>query len=118
MSQRSEFSKSVRLKAFIAARGKCQDCGIPLRSTNVEFHHDKECTFGGNAQLENCVPLCKNCHGAITKRQAPVIAKSNRIRAKHLGIRKRSSFATNRDGAFKKKMDGSVVRRSSAVSTG
>ena len=109
---RQEFSKSTKINAFVAARGKCQNCGIQLRSTNVEFHHDKECTFGGDARLENCVPLCKNCHSAITKRQAAVIAKSNRTRSKHLGLKpRRSSFATNRDSPWKRKMDGTIVRR-------
>ena len=108
---RAEFSKSTKLKAFVAARGLCQECGIQLRSGNVEFHHDKECTYGGDAKLDNCVPLCKNCHKAITKKQAPVIAKSNRIRAKHLGIKRKSSFPTNKTGPFRKRMDGTVERR-------
>ena len=47
---RAEFSKSIKLKAFIAAQGRCQNCGIQLRSTNVEFHHDTACTYGGAAQ--------------------------------------------------------------------
>jgi 5-methylcytosine-specific restriction endonuclease McrA len=110
---RQEFSKSTKLKAFLAAKGLCKNCGIKLSTANVEFHHDKECTFGGDAKLDNCVPLCKNCHRAVTKQQAPVIAKSSAVRAKNLGIKpkRKSSFQTNRDGAFKKRMDGTVVRR-------
>lgn len=38
-------------------------------------------------------------------------AKAKRIKAKHLGIRKASSFATNRNGPFKAKIGGGVVRR-------
>jgi hypothetical protein len=38
-------------------------------------------------------------------------SKTARVRAKHLGIRRRSSFQTNRDGPFKRKITGEVVRR-------
>jgi len=108
---RAEFSKRTKLKAFIAACGLCRGCGNILRTGNIEFHHDKECTYGGDAKLENCVVLCRTCHKAITKKQAPVIAKSNRIRAKHLGIKRKSSFQTNKIGKWKKKISGEVVLR-------
>jgi hypothetical protein len=57
--------------------------------------------------------VCKTCHRAITGKRSPVIAKSNRQRAAHIGAQaQRSSFATNRDGPFKKRMNGTVERRS------
>lgn len=109
---RAEFSKATRLAAWQACGGRCQSCTAKLFTGNIEYHHDTECTFGGNADLQNCVVLCRTCHSAITRSRAKVIAKSNRVRARHLGIQQsRQSFPTNRDGPFKKRMDGSVVRR-------
>ena len=108
---RQEFSKATKLAAFQACDGHCQKCTARLVVGRIEYHHDKECAFGGQATLENCIVLCRGCHAEITGERAAVIAKSNRTRDKHLGIRHRSSFATNRDGAFKKKMSGEVIRR-------
>lgn len=88
MSERQEFSKRVKVLAFQAVGGRCPNCSARLGPGNVEFHHATECTYSGTGGIENCIPLCKTCHKAITKERAPVIAKSNRIRAKHLGIRK------------------------------
>lgn len=109
---RQEFSKATKLLAFHNCRGRCQQCDAKLSTGNVEFHHDVECTMGGSAEIGNCVVLCRTCHSAITRQRATIIAKSNRVRANHLGIkRKRLSFQTNRDGKYKRKMDGSVVLR-------
>ena len=44
------------------------------------------------------VPVHIKCHRAKTSEQAPVIAKSKRVSAKHLGIRRKSSALSKRDG--------------------
>lgn len=109
---REEFSKRTKLEAFTRANGRCEKCSARLSPGNIEYHHAKEAAFEGPATLENCTVLCKTCHREITNQRAAVIAKSNRVRAKHLGIRpQRPSFQTNRNAAFKKRMDGTVVRR-------
>ena len=69
-------------------------------------------TFDGGNSLFNCVCLCRNCHRLLTNKRVAVIAKSTRVRNKHIGIRRqRSSFQTNRDGPWKRKMSGEIVRR-------
>jgi 5-methylcytosine-specific restriction endonuclease McrA len=119
MSGRSIFTKRIKLLAFQACGGRCPNCTARLGPGNLEFHHITECTYSGTGGIDNCIPLCKTCHKAITKERAPVIAKSNRVRAKHLGIaRKRSSFATNKSGPLKRKMDGTIVRRNQPFATG
>src|ERR1700722_7238512 len=107
---RQEFSKRTRLEAWMVSGGKCRDCKLRIVG-RPEYHHENEDTFGGSNLLDNCVVLCRRCHGIITGKRAAVIAKSTRVRNKHIGIKRRSSFQTNRDGIWKKKMDGSVVRR-------
>lgn len=85
---RQEFPKSVKLAAWNAAGGHCQNCTAKLFAGNIEYHHDRECTFAGSAELGNCVVLCRACHSIITRSRAPVIAKSNRVRNRHLGIKR------------------------------
>ncbi len=67
--------------------------------------------MGGGNHLDNCVVLCRSCHRGITSDRAAVIAKSNRIRAKHIGIAKASRFPCGRGSPFKKKIDGTVAPR-------
>ena len=85
---------------------------MPL-SNGVEFHHDKEATFGGDNSLENCLAVCIGCHRLVTAKRAPVIAKNNRQRDKNMGIRKRQSrpMAGSRQSKWKRKLDGTVVLR-------
>lgn len=111
MNARREFSKAVKLAAFQRCKGYCEGCTARLFTGKFEYDHDKEDTFGGEPALENCKVLCLTCHGNKTGSRAAVIAKSNRVRQKHLGIKRKSSFATNKNGAWKKKLDGSIERR-------
>jgi 5-methylcytosine-specific restriction enzyme A len=92
METRREFSKRTKLDAFARSGGRCQGCMARLYPGKYEFHHQTECTFGGKASLENAVVLCVACHAAITRKRAAVIAKSNRVREKHLGIRRPGKF--------------------------
>lgn len=109
---RHEFSKRTRLEAFTRCGGKCEACGSILRPGHVEYDHDKPAAFSGGNSLANCRVLCRGCHGEKTfQRDIPAIAKSNRIRAREAGIKKRSTFACSRDSKFKKKISGEVVRR-------
>jgi 5-methylcytosine-specific restriction protein A len=67
---------------------------------------------GGKNEETNLQPLLVEHHKAKTKVDVAIKSKSYERRAKHRGIkRKRFSFATNRDGKFKKKMSGKTVRR-------
>jgi 5-methylcytosine-specific restriction enzyme A len=100
---RHEFSKRTKLIAWNRSQGRCEACGVKLFTGRIEYHHDKECTFGGSAELENCIVLCRSCHEIITGKRAAVIAKSSRIRGKHIGIKKPRSIRAWR------KFDGSPV---------
>jgi len=110
---RAEFSKSTKLAAFQRANGACEKCTAKLFPSNTEYHHGTECTFGGAAEFHNCVVLCKACHAGITGERAAVIAKSNRIRNAHLGIKPRKSrpMPGSRASGLRKRMNGQVERR-------
>ena len=121
---RSEFSKQTKRAALKRSGKLCeavgsvyglepgQRCNAPL-SHGVEFdHYPVPATERDSDGLENCVACCPTCHGIKTRHfDIPVQAKTKRVSDAHLGVTKKSGFATNRNGQFKKKMDGTVVRR-------
>lgn len=110
---RREFTKAVKLLAWNRCNGYCEGCTGKLYPTKYEFHHTKEDTFGGEPILENCTVLCTACHANITGKQAKVIAKSNRVRNKFLGIKTRKSrpIPGSRASGLRKKLDGTVEKR-------
>lgn len=102
---RREFSAKVKLQAWQRSGGVCECCGAKLFPGNVHYDHELPDALGGEPALENCRVLCRACHGMKTSKQdVPAIAKSNRNRRKHAGIKKASSFRGWR------KMDGTVVK--------
>ena len=101
---RREFSKGTKLSAFMRAGGLCEKCGVKLFKKSTEYHHVKEATFDGEPTLENCLAICTACHREITRGRAPAIAKSNRIRKRHVGIKKARTILAWR------KFNGELVR--------
>ena len=91
---RKEFSKKIRRDAFMRAGGKCEACGAHLWIWRFHYDHVIPAALGGEATPENCSVLCLACHRDKSgKHDVPAIAKATRVRDRHLGIRKRSSFA-------------------------
>ena len=110
---RREFTKAVKLAAFQRSGGNCEGCTARLAVGRFEYHHQTEDTFAGEPMLENCQVLCVPCHSAITRKQAAVIAKSSRVRAKHLGIKRTSRpIPGSKASGLRKRMNGQVERRS------
>lgn len=109
---RREFSKRTRLEAWTRCGGRCEGCDAILRPGHFDYDHDKPAAFGGGASIENCRVLCMDCHRTKTgTRDIPAIAKSNRVRARQAGIKKKSKFACSKDSGWKKKVTGEVVPR-------
>lgn len=102
---RSEFGKPVKREALHRSGGRCeasgevyglapgQRCNAPL-SHGVEFdHYPEPATERGSDTLDNCVACCRTCHSVKTRTfDIPVQAKVKRVRDRHLGIKKPSSF--------------------------
>lgn len=116
---RTEFSKKTMGQAYERSEGLCEGllasgerCCFPV-DRKKHFDHVIPDALGGDNSLTNCAVLCLPCHGKKTQKiDVPMIAKAKRVSDKHNGIRKRSRFPGSRDSQFKKRMDGSVVRRS------
>ena len=126
--RRQEFSKSVRREALERSAGRCeaigkvyglntgQRCNAPL-SKGVNFdHYPIRAADGGPGTLENCAAVCLLCHRHKTRTfDIPEAAKGKRISDRHTGIYRHSSgrrsFLTNRNGPFKLRLNGEIVRR-------
>jgi 5-methylcytosine-specific restriction protein A len=106
---RREFPAKVRLAAFQRADGHCEDCRVRLSPGRFAYDHIVPDALGGEPTLDNCMVLCRACHGAKTaKADVPRIAKAKRVERDRAGIRKPSRLS---HPTLKRKLDGSVVPR-------
>lgn len=111
---RHEFTKRTKLQAWDRCKGQCEQCGTPFRGKRPEYDHIIRCELGGSNELDNCQVLCTSCHSSKTfGTDIPAIAKSNRIRLRQAGIKRKSrrSWGYGKHDPFKKKITGEVVRR-------
>ena len=121
---RNEFSKPIKRLALKRSGGLCEAsgamyglepnhrCDMPL-SHGVEFDHVILEANSHDASLENCAAVCLKCHDWKTAHtDIPTAAKTVRQQDKSLGI-KRTSRPMNgsKTSPFKRKLDGTVVRR-------
>jgi hypothetical protein len=92
--KRMEFPKSVKLAAWHRAGGRCEYIApdgkrcTALLIGKFQYDHRNPVVFSCDASLENCQVLCIPHHTIKTAREdIPAIAKSNRIRTRHAGIK-------------------------------
>jgi 5-methylcytosine-specific restriction endonuclease McrA len=114
MSRPHEFPAKVRVAAYKRAQGACEGCTAPLLPGRFQYDHRLPVAMGGASSLDNCVCLCSACHGSKTaERDIPTIAKSNRVRNKHIGAatKTRHPLPGGRQSKWKKRIDGTVVPR-------
>ena len=80
-----------------------------------DVSHDIPLEAGGKDDATNWFVAHRKCHRVHTSTvDAPLIAKVKRIHQKHVGAKKsRSPMPLGRDSKFKRKMDGTIVRRES-----
>lgn len=90
MSKRRHLSRLARTRIFDAANGICCLCHLPIQASRGDLwiiEHLKPLWLGGADDESNMAPAHDICAIAKTRSEAPVKAKSDRIRAKHLGIK-------------------------------
>lgn len=87
--KRKSPTKAQRVRIFDAAGGVCHLCGQPIKhGEKWEAEHVKARGRGGADSLTNYKPAHIDCHKPKTVEDVRVIAKTNRTRAKHLGIKR------------------------------
>ena len=93
---RTEFTKKTMREAYERSEGLCEGiladgtrCNANLAHKPHHYDHIIPDGIGGKNDLQNCQVLCKPCHAIKTgKIDIPMIARSKRVRDKHIGIKK------------------------------
>ena len=94
--------------------GICHLCSMKIvPGEDWDVSHDIPLEAGGKDDATNWLVAHRKCHRIHTSTvDAPLIAKVKRIHQKHVGAKKsRTPMPLGRNSAFKRKMDGTVVRR-------
>jgi len=113
--RRSSFSTSFRLSLFLERNGSCASCNTKIAAGQAwDIDHILPIALGGSNEPNNLQILCRSCHRyKTTQDDIPRIAKTKRLKAKHLGARSSAyrPIPGGKSSPWKRKMDGSVVRR-------
>lgn len=112
-TKRKSMSRARAAKVYLAQQGRCHICTRQIRAGEKwEVEHPDPLSLGGSDDDADLRVVCIPCHRAKTKRDAADKAKRDRDVTKGwAGGKKQSSFQTNRDGKYKKKITGEVVER-------
>lgn len=116
MDSRPTLSTRERARLFTLHGGRCHLCGERIDGVRerweVEHVLSRAMLCGKLADTdENMRPAHYACHKRKTAQDAGDLAKAKRREAIHTGAKQRTGFQTNRSGPYRKRMDGSVVRR-------
>jgi len=102
----------VRLRIFERNKGICYLSGVKIQPGDKwEVEHRVSLCNGGEHRESNMAPALVGPHKAKTRQDRAIKAKNDRVRKKHIGLRKPSSFACSRDSAWKRKINGQVEKR-------
>ena len=119
MAKRLEFKKSVKI-AILRRSGwpeapVCEGCGMLLRGKRIEVDHTLECWEKPDRTeltAEDGRALGECCHKPKTARKSGERAHGTRIIENAAGVkRKTRPMAGSRASGWKRKMDGTTVRR-------
>jgi len=104
----------VRLRVFERFGGICCECTVKIVGRRWVCDHRKAIVNGGANRENNLGPIHEACDRQI-KTPADVAEKkiNNRVRSKHLGLKKRKGppMPGSRDSKFKRKIGGGWERR-------
>lgn len=115
---RKPLTPTQRLKLFESFGGRCVLCDRKIEAGERWIdEHLRALGLGGSNAAENRGPAHKACADAKTfgkDGDLARIAKAKRVKMRHLGIRqsKGPPLPGSKDSPWKRKMDGTLVRRS------
>lgn len=85
--KRGRSAKSVANKVLALCGRSCCICHR-VCGTKIELHHIEQKAHGGKDTLENCIPLCFDCHSDMGKAD-PKHPKGKRYSKEAFGVTKR-----------------------------
>ena len=109
----------VRLRIWERAKGRCEVCTRKIGPGDAwQADHTVALVNDGENRESNLRLVCDWCHKAKTAEDVAMKSRDRRIKSRHIGIKKPSSFAFARSSRFKKRIDGTVVDRKTGEPVG
>jgi 5-methylcytosine-specific restriction enzyme A len=110
MTDRRSISQKRRAEIVLSQGCLCKMCGTKLIPSQYEIDHIAALIHGGSNEEYNLQAICKDCHKLKTREDVHARAHADRIAA---GGRKRKGapLPGSRASGWKKRMDGTVVKR-------
>jgi 5-methylcytosine-specific restriction endonuclease McrA len=118
MPRRRHISTRERVKIFEREKGICHFCDVKIFGEREDWDvsHEIPLELGGDDEGPNLRVAHRKCHKLHTaKVDAPAIAKSRRVRAKHMGAKapSRNPLPGGKQSKWKQKIGGGWVLRDS-----
>ena len=92
MTARRSLTQLQRAALFEAHGGRCHICGQKISGKGWDVEHVIPLAMGGEDGGSNLRPAHDACHGEKTAADLNDLAKVKRVRAKHLGAKKPTTF--------------------------
>ena len=111
-TKRGNLSARRKLAIWEREKGKCMVCSVKLATGKFIFEHVRALELGGNDTDDNIRLTCKGCATEKTKQDHSNAARAKRKKTSVLGLKQsKTPMPFGKGSKFKKKMDGTVVRR-------
>lgn len=101
----------VRARVFLRFEGRCQECGVKIIGKRWICDHRIALINSGENRENNLGPIHEACDKTKTAGDVAIKSKVARVRNKHIGIRKVSTFPCSKASPWRKKINGTVERR-------
>lgn len=113
-TKRGNLSARRKLAIWEREKGKCMLCSVKLVTGKFIFEHVRALELGGTDTDDNIRLTCKGCATEKTKQDHSTAARAKRKKTSVLGLKQsKTPMPFGKGSKFKKKMDGTVVRRDS-----
>jgi hypothetical protein len=112
--KRVKITAKRRADIFLARGGMCHLCSLKVvPGEDWDVSHDIPLEAGGKDDETNWFVAHRKCHRVHTSTvDMPLIAKVKRVHQRHIGAKQsKSPLPGGRNSKWKKRMDGTVVKR-------
>jgi 5-methylcytosine-specific restriction protein A len=102
----------VRVRVFEKYEGRCYRSNVRLLPGMWDIDHIVAIINGGENRESNLAPIWNGrAHKEKTREDVKIKAATYRKKKYNIGLRKKSRFPGSRDSKWKKKLDGTIVKR-------